>query len=133
MEGLFGRLKEFLRAKGVKKIAYKNHGLLLAEFLWRQSRCHGRSEWRDAPFFPLCELLVGYQQQQLMSKMDPVPRPSQVDDEVAQGFQDWKDANRAIAPPLPPVVAAVVLLPQAPAHAPVEAPMDVAPMPVMSP
>ena len=101
-----------MRRKGVKKVAKNNHGLILAEFLWRQSVA--RSQWCDAPFFALCDLLVEYQQVELQGSMEAVPHPYAVTEEVAQGFQDFRDSHRAIQPPAPPVVAAAALFPHLP-------------------
>lgn len=112
-EGLFGRCKAFARAKGVKKIARGHYGYILAEFVWRAKHLHSRSEWRDAPLFPVLDLLVQYQDEILSPRMDMPLARYIIDDDLKSIFDDVKQASRALIPNPPEPVAAEVPLPAA--------------------
>ena len=42
-EGLFGRLKSYIRQRGIKRVSKQCYGRVLAEFLWRQT-CSARDD-----------------------------------------------------------------------------------------
>lgn len=58
-EGLFGRLKSYLRQRNIKKTGKENYGHLLAEFLWMQQI----SVTEKPPFDSLVDAIFEWQQQ----------------------------------------------------------------------
>ena len=57
-EGLFGRVKTFERRRGTQHVPKRKYGDLLAEYLWRAKFLHSRSEFKEAGFWPLLDLIV---------------------------------------------------------------------------
>eukprot|EP00973_Karenia_brevis_P038583 5323726-Karenia_brevis.AAC.1 len=72
---MFGRCKEFARAKGVKKISKDCYGYILSEFVWRNANLNARPVWREAPLYALCDLIKQYQDAKLQDSMPVVPSP----------------------------------------------------------
>ena len=117
-EGLFGRLKAFLRAKGAKKVSRDSYGGLLSEFLWTAS-CSPR---QVDPFADLLEIKF-WQDQHREKENHATSLKDSIPEEV---LEDFLSVCEAPAPASPPGEAPV---PEAPEAAPedlsVESPSDV--------
>ena len=61
VEGLFGRLKTFVRQRNLKKFCKHNYGLILAQYLWEQHYASNRTQWHKAPLWPLLEMIQRHQ------------------------------------------------------------------------
>lgn len=99
-EGLFGRVKSFLRQRQIRRVSGNAYGVLLAEYMWRRKELGMSSEWRDAGLWALLDLLV---------RRQVVERPAnllEVSDELADQLQQFKEGTRVIpaapAPAVPP-------------------------------
>jgi transposase-like protein len=62
VEGLFSRLKKFLRESKVTHVSKEAYGIYLGEFLWREKflsqRALGHGVWRHAAFWKLCDVIA---------------------------------------------------------------------------
>ena len=101
-EGLFSRLKQFARERGLRRIARDDYGLLLAEFLWRQMHVSPRSDFRNAGLWPLLDMVakhtsVDFGADVEIFKLDPA---------LEQEFKDWRDSHREMIPLELPLQAA---------------------------
>ena len=109
-EGLFGRLKSFLRAKGAKKVGKTSYGHLLSEFLWT-AKC---SAQKLDPFADLLEQIKFWQDQRPQREHFPISLKASIPPEVVQEFLS------ACQPPSGPNPAepALTRLNNIPEHAP---------------
>ena len=151
-EGLFGRLKSYIRQRGIKRVSKQCYGRVLAEFLWRQT-CSARDE---EPYSELLNEILTWQQrhpnaaQHNPSLVMSLPEEFRADfasifeDEVPQGPQAPQPPQPPQAPqaPQPPQALQVPQPPQVPqlpqpaqAHAPPPAPVahPAAPLAVEAP
>ena len=62
-EGLFGRVKQWARKKGIKKISRKAYGELMSEFVWRQTFTGSRTENSSSPIWPFLHLISEWQEE----------------------------------------------------------------------
>ena len=96
-EGLFGRLKAWMRTKAAKKVSSNSYGGLLAEFLWTAS-CSAR---KVDPFADLLqEILFRQEHHPNREKHDPSLKDS-IPETVLQDFRSVCQA----APPPPDLVS----------------------------
>ena len=96
-EGLFGRLKAWMRTKAAKKVSRNSYGGLLAEFLWTAS-CFAR---KVDPFADLLQEILFWQEHHPnREKHDPSLKDS-IPETVLQDFRSVCQA----APPPPDLVS----------------------------
>ena len=96
-EGLFGRLKTWMRAKAAKKVSKESYGGLLAEFLWT-ANCSAR---KADPFADLLQQILFWQEQHPnREKHDPSLKDS-IPAKVLQDFLSVCEApaEQASEPP----------------------------------
>ncbi|CAE7234151.1 unnamed protein product [Symbiodinium sp. CCMP2592] len=103
-EGLFGRLKSYVRRRGIKRVSRQCYGKVLAEFLWRQT-CSAKQE---EPFSELLNEILLWQFRHPHAAKHAPSLESSVPEDLKADFanlveDEMPEAPRQAPAPLEPV------------------------------